>query len=100
MDTVCPKLYSCRPVVPMEVRIEALGMERVGMESSRARRTRSVCVVALDQVSIDGLGGFCVRRRDVPERISHHQKGYVHLIRVCEYVVRRRFDHLAVGNDY
>lgn len=27
----------------------ALGIERVGMESSRARRTRSVCVVALEE---------------------------------------------------
>ena len=27
--------------------IEALGMLEIGMESSRARRTRSVCVVAL-----------------------------------------------------
>ena len=31
----------------MEVRMLALGMERVGMESSRARRTRSLWVVAL-----------------------------------------------------
>ena len=33
--------------------LKALGMERVGMESSRARRTRSVCVVALLQVNIN-----------------------------------------------
>jgi hypothetical protein len=42
----------------------ALGMERVGIESSRARRTRSVCVVALfrecENTIHDWYGGIVV----------------------------------------
>jgi hypothetical protein len=37
-------------VQPMADMIEALGMVLVGISSSRARRTRSVCVVALEYI--------------------------------------------------
>ena len=56
MLTVWPKLYSCKPVTPMADRIEALGIDLVGRLSSRARRTRSACVVALGKIIIRPRG--------------------------------------------
>lgn len=75
--------------MPIEVRIEALGTERVGMLSSRARRTRSVWVVALgrkrelDRVML----GLFLRPFDVPEWISYDEECDVHFVGVGEDVV-------------
>jgi len=46
IERVWPKEYSCRPVDAIAVKMDALWMVRVGMERFRARRSRSVCVVA------------------------------------------------------
>ena len=72
-------------MVPIEVKMEALGTERVGMESSRARRTRSVCVVALSHISAceSTVWGLCA----VPIWISHNQECYVDFVCVGEDVV-------------
>jgi hypothetical protein len=56
MLVVWPKLYSERPVMDTPVRMEALWMVWVGMERARARRERSVWVVAL----VYSVLGICV----------------------------------------
>ena len=43
---------------PMADMMDALGILRTGILSSRARRTRSVCVVALSRISTIGQGPF------------------------------------------
>jgi hypothetical protein len=63
----------------------ALGMERVGIESSRARRTRSVCVVALTiHQTIPRHMCSCL---DIPKWISNHEESDVDLVGILEYVV-------------
>lgn len=81
----------------MALRIEALGMEEVGMWSSRARRTRSVWVVALEMCQWLVDEARKVRRRSVPEGIADNEKGDVLLVGFEEDVVAGRLDHLAVG---
>lgn len=73
----------------------AFGIDRVGMESSRARSTRSVCVVALWLSESARICRECV----APERISHYKERDIDLVGVFEYVVAGRLDHLAVGYD-
>lgn len=66
----------------------ALGMERVGMESSRARRTRSVCVVALGECQCHGdMATWRGGHGQVPEGVAHDQKCDVDLVCVAEDVV-------------
>jgi len=78
----------------------ALGMARVGMESSRARRTRSVWVVALVGVRYLFLKGLDGGREGVaPEWISYDEERDVDFVGVFEDVVAGRFDHFAVGYD-
>lgn len=59
--------------------IEALGMQVVGMESSRARMVRSVCVVALGGVSGEPLRGWRGKGRwgGVPVWIPDDEEGYI-----------------------
>lgn len=61
IDTVWPKLYSCRPAAPIADIIDALGIHCVFMDSSRARRVRSVCVVALYLCQNNMAGGLVER---------------------------------------
>lgn len=70
----------------MALRIDALGMEWVGMLRARARRTRSVCVVALGGLACffeDVIPGrrisWAMRREGegVPERIPYDEEGNV-----------------------
>ena len=87
MDTVCPKLYSCSPHAPMAERMEALGILRVAMERERARRLRSVCVVALQDLSepfpLVIMSNVERRRiRGIPIRIPNHEKRYIFFIRI------------------
>ena len=77
----------------------AFGMERVGMESSRARRTRSVCVVALQ--SVLAFIGFNANVKEVcaPEWVSYDEECDVDFVGIFEDVVAGGLDHLAVGYD-
>lgn len=72
MEMVCPKLYSWSPVPPMADIIEALGMVEMGTESSRARRTRSVCVVALEVDLSYSTVWVKGERRKLPKWISYN----------------------------
>lgn len=100
MDTVWPKLYSERPVQPTPVRMEAAGRVRTGMVGVdwRARRRRSVCVVALGVIRMCETGEE--GEGDVREGISDYEEGDVDFVCVCEDRVAGGFDHFAVGDDY
>lgn len=70
---------------PMADMMEALGMVFVGMPSSRARRTRSVCVVALEDCKhfkscqkVKGGGNTQMdpRQRETQHRPLWHSREY------------------------
>jgi len=75
----------------MEVRILALGMERVGMESSRARRTRSVWVVALQIVrcELPKKSVWTVQWEGIPEWISDYKECDIDFVGVFENIITR-----------
>lgn len=83
----------------MEVRMLALGMDRVGMESSRARRTRSVCVVALSKYE-KIVRRAKIKKAHIPKWIAYDQKCNIDFVCILQNIVARRFDHLAVCDDY
>jgi hypothetical protein len=70
----------------MDVRMLALGIERVGMESSRARRTRSEWVVALHCLvsSMQGWSG-----RNIPKWITYDEEGDIYLVGILKDIVAR-----------
>jgi hypothetical protein len=76
MLVVWPKLYNDSPVMLTPVRMDALWMVRVGIPRARARRERSVCVVALGimyQYRVLSLSEWY----DKPEGIANDEKGNV-----------------------
>ena len=81
--------------------IDALCTMRVGMPSARARRTMSVCVVALWQRC-----GFQILVSETneaklhePIRIADDEKGNIFLIRIAQDLVALRLNHVAIGDD-
>ena len=69
-----------------------------GTFSSRARRTRSVCVVALVRVRRprNRVRELSSNEPFVPKRIPYNEKDDVRLIRPCEDVITGRFHQLSV----
>jgi len=82
-------------VEPIAERIDALGIDWIGMERERARRTRSVCVVALYFVWLVYVKGEDGRRnrtqKDPPQLKMQH--------RLCQHHVRSRRCHSPPFHD-
>lgn len=80
--------------------MDALWIVRTGIESSRARKRRSVCVVALSGVLAGGKGvGRAVGGRGIPEGVSDDKEGYVGSRSVGEDSVRGGLDHFSVCDN-
>lgn len=81
--------------------IDALGTVFVGMPNSRARRTRSVWVVALEElISI----AICIKAIPiiihVPEWITDNKECYIRFVGSLENLIAPTLDQLSVGyND-
>lgn len=81
----------------MADRIEAFGTVRTGIESSRARKTRSVWVVALGQ----GREHFRHSADEIallPKGVTDDEEGDVFLMGVSQDLLTVGLDHAAVGD--
>jgi hypothetical protein len=76
--------------------IDAFGMTLDSIPSSRARRTRSVCVVALSNETVRHKLGKA-HNRNIPKGVSDHEKSYIDLVRIGKNVVATSLDELSVG---
>lgn len=83
----------------MPDRMDAFGTVRTGMESSRARMTRSVCVVAL-RMKISLVTVRWQFRNRLPKGISNDKEGNIFFLGIAQDLVAVRFNHLAVGDCY
>lgn len=82
--------------------MDALWIVRTGIESSRARKRRSVCVVALSGV-LAGVGaggrGEPWGGGELPERVADDEEGYISGRGRGENRVGRGLNHFSVCDD-
>lgn len=75
--------------------MDAFGTVRTGISSSRARRTRSVWVVALEKYQHNTRQTLAV---NLPKWVTNNEKRYILVLGISKNFIAIRFDHLSVGN--
>ena len=79
--------------------IEAFGTVEILIPNSLARRTRSVCVVALSHILIHKFQVHIQSRVHKPKWIPNYQERNIHILRIPQDLITFHLDHIPVRNN-